>query len=384
MSFKGNNNLTSTIELVSERIKYKLTEQNDKNNVVDFNFTDRVYYGRIDTNYNSIYAKKDKLVNINNPYDQFAVFQLINFVADALNSFLRKIEQAKFYKQIPESSFLFQLPVHKAYEDPEQKYFSFVNEYLNEFNKTVDKSKIQNFQDWMSYMTKWHSNNGANFPLTFSGFQKSKRSNMFTSGLCVSFSNESIGDDSQKEKYLNDKYYGFYLNAAKQYGFNVHQNSPWILIADLNSPALSLYLEKYNLSSESLIFSENFSLCYEQDLNLLTDVLDFNWRSYVKSNRKLSIINTTCINTKVNNIYLNNNINNNIIYNIINYINIRNTEEYSRYNKPELDRIIKKAIFFQKKFDISRSISYINEQFRLLSTKRPGTLNDKINITEDK
>jgi len=383
MSFKGNNKISSTIGLVSERIKYKLTPENDVNNVVDFNFTDRVYYGRIDTNFNSIYADESKLKGVNNSNDISSAPQLMNFVADALEAFLRKIDQARIVNKVTEDSFLNNLTVHRAYENPQQAYVSFVNEYINEFNKIADKSKIQNFEDWMTHMMKWHSNNGAKFPLTFSGFQKSKRSNMFTSGLCVSFSNESIGDDSKKEKYLNDKLYGFYLNAAKQYGFNVHQNAPWILIADLNSPSLLLYLKKYNLSSEKLIFSENFSLCYERDLDLLNNILSYNWNLYVQKNRKLSITDTTCINTKVNNIYLNNNINNNKIYNIINYINIRNTEEYSRYNKPELDRIIKKAIFFQKKFDISRSIGYINEQFRLLSTKRPGTLNDKINITED-
>ena len=187
----------------------------------------------------------------------------------------------------------------------------------------------------------------------------------------------------QKEIFLNDKQHGFYLNAAKQYGFNVHQNAPWILIADLNSPALLLYLKKYNLSSENLIFSENFSLCYERDLELLTNIFSYNWNLFIERYKKNTIIDTTCFNTRINNINYNIIINNNKIYNIINYINIRNTEEYSRYSKAELDRIKQKAIFFEKKLDKTKSIGYVNEQFRLLSTKRPGSLNHKINITED-
>ena len=379
MKFKGDNKTPSTIELVSERIKYKLTPEHLSNNVVDFNFSERVYFGRINPDFNAIYPNQESIVNVNSSYDGITVFQLVNFVADALSSFLSKMDQAKLYNKITKNSFMADLKVHKAYEDPEQLYFSFANEYLLEFNNTVDASKIQKYEDWISEMLKWHSNNGPNFPITFSGFQKSKRSNMFTSGLCVSFSNESIADDSTKEKYLNDKQYGFYLNAAKQYGFNVNQNAPWILTADLNSPALSLYLKKYNLSTEQLIFSRNFSLCYERDLELLGNVLSYNWNLFVNNNKKLSIIDTTCINTRVSYIYLNNNINNNEIYNIINYINIRNTEEYKGYGKPELDRIIKKSIFFYKKFDISRSMGYINEQFRILTKERPGTLNNMTN-----
>jgi len=379
MKFKGTNSTTSITELVAERIKYKLNPQNDTN-IVDYNFTDRVYYGRIDKNYNSIYPKEESLKGLDNSYDVSSAPVVMNFVSDAFTAFTRKIDQAKLMGKVTEDSFMFNLKVHKAYENPQQVYVTFVNEYINEFNKTIDRDKIQKFEDWVHELLKWNSNNGSNFPMTFSGFQKSKRSNIFTSGLAISLSSDSIGDDSTKEKYLNDKQYGFYLNAAKQYGFNIHQNAPWILIADLNSPALLLYLEKYNLSSESLIFSENFLLCFERDLQLLINILNYNWRLFIDNNEKLTIIDTTCNNTKINNIYINNNINNNIIYNIINYINIRNTEEYSRYSKPELDRIKEKAIIFQKKLDISKSIGYINEQFRILSTKRSGTLNHRVNI----
>ena len=242
MSFKGNNKMTSTTELVGERIRYKLGSQDDTN-VIDYNFTDRVYYGKIDSNYNSIYPREQVLKGIGKSSQVFNAPMVMNFVADAFEAFTRKIEQAKFMGKVDDNSYLFDIKVHKAYENPQQIYISFVNEYINEFNKAVDNTKILKYEDWMSEFLIWHSNNGSNFPITFSGFQKSKRSNIFTSGLAISLSDKSIGDDSQKEIFLNDKQHGFYLNAAKQYGFNVHQNAPWILIADLNSPALSLYLK---------------------------------------------------------------------------------------------------------------------------------------------
>jgi hypothetical protein len=119
-------------------------------------------------------------------------------------------------------------------------------------------------------------------------------------------------------------------------------------------------------------------------MELLINLLQLGWLNYYNNNTKITLIDIKCKNTKVKKIYINNNININHIYYIINYINIRNTEEYARYSKAEIDRIIKKAIFFEKKLDKYKSISYINEQFRLLSLKRPGMLNDKFNITRRK
>jgi|21_taG_2_1085346.scaffolds.fasta_scaffold05023_2 hypothetical protein len=385
MKYKGSKDTESTKQLVSERVKYKLDPFRDISNVIDYNFSDRVYYGRINKNYNSMYVNEETLSGINNSMNPHSAPRCVNFVADALHAFLRKMDQAKLMGRIDSDSFFNNLRVHKAYENPQELYVSFVNEYLSSFNNLVNKEKINNFKDWMAGLIDWNTKNGSNFPLTFSGFQKSKRSNIFTSGMAISFSSESADDDSMKEKmFLNDKQLEFYLSAAKQYGFNVHQNAPWIIVADINSPAMSLYTKKYDLSTENEIFLNNFSLCYERDIDLLKKLLQHNWKLYISKNKKITLLDTKCNKTKVSNIYINNNININNIYYIINYINIRNTEEYGRYSKPELDRIIKKAIFFEKKLDKSKSISYINEQFRVLSVKRPGTLNDKINITRRK
>ena len=390
MKFKGKNKIQSTKELVNERIKYKLTGLFDGNepietNVVDFNFSERVQYGRVDVNYNSIIPDEESLSYIDRSFDPTESPRCMNFVADAFSALMKKLDQAKLINKFDNGSFFQNLKVHKAYEEPIDIYQSFVSEYISIFNKRVEKKKITKYEIWLDELIKWHVQNGPNFPLTFSGFQKSKRSNIFTSGLAISFSNESAGNDSKKEELiLNDKQLEFYLNAAKQYGFSVHQNTPWVLVADLNSPAMSLYTKKYDLSTETSIFSQNYKLCYEQDIELLTDLLELSWLKYFNENKKITLLDTKCSKTKVSNIYINNNININNIYYIINYINIRNTEEYGRYSKPEIDRIIKKAIFFEKKLDKSKSISYINEQFRVLSLKRPGTLNDKINITRRK
>ena len=248
MSFKGKNKLESTKELVDERIKYKLTALFDgkrplESNIVDFNFSERVHYGRIDTKYNAISPIEDSLSYIDSSFIRSKAPRCINFVSDAFFAFMKKINQAKLMNKFEDGSFFENLKVHKAYEDPLDLYESFASEYIAVLYKRVKKDKITKYETWIEQLVEWHAQNGANFPLTFSGFQKSKRSSIFTSGLAISFSDESAGNDSKKEDLvLNDKQLEFYLNAAKQYGFSVHQNTPWVIVADLNFLEIIIYV----------------------------------------------------------------------------------------------------------------------------------------------
>ena len=383
--FKGKNKQIVTKILVDDRINYKLNSFDDQKNIVDLNFSDFVYYGKCDSDYNSIIVDENSLVELPDTESSIKRIVALDFVVDAYQAFSRKIDQAKLMNKIPQDSFFYNLNVYKAYEDPIELYNSFVNNYFESFNKFIDPTKIKKFNDWVSEFFKWHQQNGPNFPITLSGFQRSKHSNIFTSGLALSLSSESADDDSVKEELIiGDKLKQFYINTALQYGFRIHHNVPWVLIADINSPAMLLYTRKYDLSSDKSIFLKKYSKCFENDIEHLERILKFNWNEYIKINQKVNLINTKCDITKVKK-YHNYNITiNNKIYYIINYINIRNTEEYSRYTEAELARIKQKAIFFYKKLDKSKSISYINEQFRLLTIRRPGTLNDKININRRK
>ena len=51
---------------------------------------------------------------------------------------------------------------------------------------------------------------------------------------------------------------------------------------------------------------------------------------------------------------------------------------------PSKGRLKEKAIFFEKKLDISRSVSYINNQFNQMVLSRPGGMNDLINKQKER
>lgn len=379
--YRAKNDLDSTIELVQQRANYRLEafkaelgEQPE--NVVDFNFAERTQYGRVNQNMNTIYPKGIKMKLL--PNDDEALF-VHNFVHKPFTLLQNKMKQATRMRQIPNDPILSSLKPVRAYENPENLYLNFIEDYISIFNTTVRLDTVSVYGDWIDQFILWTKRNGPQFPLTFSNFNRTKLSNIFTSGLAVSISELDADKDPLKESlFLNNRALEFYLNAAKQFGFSVSKDTPWLLVADLNSPAMPLYLEEFNLSGVNEIFFNNFSLCYEKDVTLLRRVMEKGFKTFVEDNpyKKQFSINA-CDNIRVNvlnyNNIINNNKYNNIFYNKL-YIAARNVEEYSVYTPAELDRIQQKQEIFEKKLDKLEALSYTNEQFRKLVLRRPGGL----------
>jgi len=379
--YKATNKEESTIALTRQRANYRLQAFKAElgempENVVMFNFAERTQYGRIDENINTIYPLDKHMKML--PNDEEVLF-VLDFLVEPFRLLQRKMKQATMMGQIPNDPILSRIKPIRAYEDPQGLYLSFVEEYLSIFNDSVDKAKITNYNSWVNQFLQWTKGNGSQFPLTFSNFHRTKLSNVFTSGLAIAIADfESDKDPLKEELFLNNKVLEFYLNAAKQYGFSVSKDTPWLLVADLNSPALTVYLDKLNLSSINSIFSQKYSLCYNKDINLLKRTLELGFKDYIAINPyKKEFKLNKCNNIIYNNIIYNNNINNNIynnsFYNKL-YITMRNLEEYSAYTSAELDRIQQKSEIFEIKLDKSKAIGYTNEQFRKLVLKRPGGL----------
>lgn len=379
--YNAKNDLQSTIQLAQQRANYRLEafkaelgEQPE--NVVDFNFAERTQYGRVNQNMNTVYPRGTKMKLL--PNDEEALF-VQNFVHKPFVLLQNKMKQATRMRQIPNDPILSSLKPIRAYENPENLYLNFIEDYISIFNTTIRLDRVSNYGDWIDQFVIWTKRNGPQFPLTFSNFNRTKLSNIYTSGLAISIAELDADKDPLKENlFLNNKALEFYLNAAKQFGFSVSKDTPWLLVADLNSPAMSLYLEEFDLSSVNEIFFNNFSLCYEKDVALLRRVMEKGYRAFVEDNpyKKQFSINA-CDNIDVNilnyNNIINNNKYNNIFYNKL-YIIARNIEEYSAYTSAELDRIQQKQEIFEKKLDKLEALSYTNEQFRKLVLRRPGGL----------
>lgn len=393
--YNATNKEESTIRLAQQRANYRLqafkTELGEiPQNVVNYNFAERTQYGRVDQDLNTIYPIEKNLKMLPNNDE---VLLVMDFVHEPFILLQNKMKQATRMGHIPNDPILSQMIPRVAYQNPLDLYLDHMEGYLDLYNKSLDMSKIDNYESWVNQFIQWTKRNGANFPLTFSNFHRTKLSNIYTSGLAISIAEIDKGNDPIKEDlFLNNKTLEFYLNAAKQFGFSVSKNTPWLLVSDLNSPASIIYHEMFGLSSINDIFSVKYSLCYNQDRDLLRNILEFGYKEFVNQNKfkkEFKLDNCNNINIKLinyNNL-INNNKYNNLYYNKL-YIIARDIEERSQYSSAELDRIIKNSEIFEKKLDKSEAMSYTNEQFRKLVTRRPGGLysiqQKQLKASEDK
>ena len=386
-NYKGKNDTKSLKFLVQERVKYRLNAYISElgelpKNVLDFNFAERQYYGRINTNYNPVYANENSLVPYHNDGDYQQVFIMHNFVKEAFFMLARKMRQAVAIGNIStEETYLGKFKAYKAYEDPIELYQKYMRNRLEKFNTKYKQHDIENYEQWVMKFLAEAKHFGPNFPVTLSAFQRSRRSNIFTSGLAISVSDLDCGDDKlKKDFFLSTKAFQFYANAALQYGFTISKNSPWILVADLNSTTMILYSKKFNLSNAKSIFQNNFYECYQDDVSILQNILEYGYTEYkkikpynrtFKLNRNKTISNIKYLNN-INNIKYNN-----IFYNNL-YIEFRNIEEYNLLTDADIARAKQKADFFAKELDNSVATDYINTQFKDSYFNRPGGVNSII------
>lgn len=384
--FKGKNSIDSSLTIAAERSTYNreaLPEVSflDKS-IVNFNFAERVYYGRVDEGFNAVIPKQQSLKTIVSRETNTTI-TLMNFVADAFSEFEKTFERARNSGKIRANDpYLSSPQVFNAYQNPKDLYENYFSSMMKTFEQTFrDETKIISPQDYFKQFLSYIEKITPTFPITFTAWQRSKHSSMFTSGLAIDLAGLAIDNDELKENFINSENFDFYKNSCIKHGFSIVKNSPWVIIADLDSPASSIYHEIYGLSSINQIFSENFLITSELDIEYLKQNLFKSYNNFVNSfpyrktfnicNNKLITNNeyryTININ-KFNNIFNNN-------YIIQYYNNIRFFEEETSFSIADRDTFTKNAKNLQKVFDISRAISYINEQYRSVYKSKPGGLN---------
>jgi len=132
------------------------------------------------------------------------------------------------------------------------------------------------------------------YPITLSGFVKSRFCPISVSGLAIEIANaEYFNDNNKIEQFIKSPNWLFYLNACRSYGFMIDKLVPWRLVADIGSP-------------ECLEYSRNNSL-YTTDQILLqsyyrTDLMFFNKLKYYLINLYNNNINTYAENYDCNGI----------------------------------------------------------------------------------
>ena len=394
--FKGNNEIKSAGSLMYERSQYSLYAFPQNNglgpqNVLDFNFAERTLYGRIDRQHNAVIPRTDFIFVVRDSNNKNSTVSAMNFVADQFNDFQQHFFRATQMQLIPSGdSVLSEIVINKGYSDPFSEYSDYISGLMTENYETFLEDRTQdviNFEDFMRHFIDFVEHKGPSSPVTFSGFQRSNRSNIFTTGLTIDIAGLPFhNDELTQDVMLDNPAFQFYLNLARQYGFSVSKRNPGVLVSNLyalfEDPEIGMPIRKYrerypDLGSLDLVFSTQFEKSLFFDLDELRKHLRSYYNSFVNSNR---IHNTVYVCGKHNktqsNIVFRRPVNNLDIYNndiIKLYIYIRNIEERNPYTKYELNKICESALVVRK-ISENRMLEQIDNQFSKKFMSKKGTL----------
>ena len=248
-------------------------------------------YGRLDREENIVLPKLTSLKQLRSP-DGNSYFA-IDFVVDAFESMHRAFEKGMIRNTVRVGSVYSAMKPGQAWDNGDQLYLDylqivddvFVQDHLVGLNLT---DKIKNFRDYLEKYITYLDERVYTFPITKSGFVVSKYSNPYVSGLIIELNKENHGDDlPKKEVYIDDPNFNIFRNTAQQFGFMLDVNAPWRLTADLASPFMQGFGEKYDVrpsaGSASNIFDTHYDLVYTEDIKLLKNFFFASYETFVET-----------------------------------------------------------------------------------------------------
>ena len=392
---RGNNTTLPLRRLMIERGNYKRFAYSERGglgpkNVLDFNFAERTQYGKVDTKGNPMLAKQDKLVPVTSLTDSSNTIMLQNFMASAFTDFVNHMNRARQLRIINnDHPYLAKINAVRGYTSPVKNFREYMEAQSAEFNDIFLRNsgylpRILNFGQYCKHIVEFMEIIGENFPITFTGYHRSKNSDIFSSGFAVDIAGLDISDDAPKDElFLKDSNFPFYLRVARYYGLVIAKNAPHIIAADLSSPAMLPYMRSHDVFNIEDVFDENFTEARFLDIQIMKELLLQGYNDFVRlfpRERKIRVCSKGHTHSRFEPRTLKNidSINKEYNYAFFNniYIDLRNIEERKPFRTADLRRIKRNANYYYRVLGESRAMLYVNEQFRQLYKFKSGSTFD--------
>ena len=398
--FKARNLMTSAKNSFYYRVLY---DQQAFDNfgqtpeVRDLTFAENILYGRVDTRLNTVFPDESRLKFVANERQAETGNRLMNFAADAFTNVRAKITQAKEIGTIPSNDPIFSsFDIKAAYVSPISLYNNYIQllmeKYISHFleGKNI-KEKVFNIDDFIQNFIDFLNLQPDHVPFTFSSWQRSKTSNIFTSGIALSIANLAIGEDRPIERnFLQSPCFPFYLKICRANGFLVSETSPFVMVADILSPGLLPYVAPYGIVTEEEVFLKNYNYAYMRDYDFMINNFTNAYNSFVNTypierisvlrcQKKIStrVVNRFSISPEeVEETY-------HPKYWYEKYSKIRNMEEEGALSDNMMKKLLR-TIKIQKNVDKMKSMRYINNAFRDTYKNKYGGINYFIRKQEEK
>lgn len=402
--YKGNNDIFQSSALFYYRTLYsqQAFSENDliderQQQIRDLTFAENVLYGRVDTRLNTVLIKEDSLHTMASEDSSENSVRLLNFVADAFEAFRERMRMAVSDGDMsPDDPIFSRISIKKSYTSPTVLYNNYITQLMKKYSTDFldlgkNRKHVFNLSDFIEYFFLYLKMLPDHTPITFTSWQRSTTSNIFTSGMAVDIAGVEYGDDGVTENLmLNSPCFPMYLKYCKSYGFFVSKTAPSIMVADVLSPALAPFAGGRNVYTTEQVFLYNYDWAYTIDYDLMVNAFLDAYNEFVslfpeqrvtqvvckknisvKYNPRFPITNQAAID-KISQLY----------WGSI-YARIRNIEEEGALNKRSFDNLQKK-IKMMKNIDNFRMMRYINSTFRDTYKSKYGGYNYYVERQEER
>lgn len=251
------------------------------------------FFGIIDIAGDYVYAKQEFLKKVGGTQTNPLVLQ--DFVVDAFNDLKNYLKLSVINQKLPISSVYSNISVKEAHTNFFGIYVNNQFAIYNSFKQKIDasvhlNSKIKTHIDFNKQYIKFLQENSNKVPMTFTETIKFYNLLKLSSGLLFSIGTDDAGDDLVKyQKYYIAQEIDCFHDACKRFGFKIDKRVPWILLADINSPAMKKYLDKYSLKNSSDLFFKRFGKAYLEDLTLLKESFFNFYKKFMVNNTSYSL-----------------------------------------------------------------------------------------------
>jgi len=266
-------NKGDTIDVYLQRVIYgevlRSIKKNTHGNITDFNFGEKILFGRVDMHYVPIVLRPGNISYLPNTAPGETRIGAVNFVIDAFKELSLQFEKAAATGKIAtDDPFLSNLKAYKGYQNSSMMYAEYFKIYASAIASTFRKetNPPTYFEQFMNKLLPMIKKSARMQPFTRTGFVKSRRCPIACSGLAIEIADLSYANDQDKiDKFVNSKNWDFYVNACNAYGFMIDKDIPWRLVADIGNIE---YLEQYagptyGIYQKQTLFNKYYDIVHE-------------------------------------------------------------------------------------------------------------------------
>lgn len=377
-NFKFKNRERGTIKKIYERVKWQARAYPENGGVgpvmiKDFNFVELQNYGLIDNENYSVVPRENYLVYLNTE-DPLTSPRVFDFVADALA--LMKMNFAiaankNLFKR--EGAAFADFTVVKAYSNPRLKYDEYLSGILSVFNDRLSQNftariKITSYQHYVNAFLKLIKNE-KNYPITMSRYNKSVQSNILDSGLAIKYFDMPYDADQRKiNEIIDHESFPYFKNLCLNFGFSIAHNNPNILVYDVASPAANSLLRNRQIFNLDRLFATRYTRTYLNDMEYIINNINIYYNKFAIVHPRTKVVTVKCrktVSTFISRERVSNDFSPFSEKQLLSlYTKIRNIEEGFPFTNQKVNEILRKAKYFQKKFDNLSAIGYISNIFK--------------------